>query len=180
MYISTLYEEKNRLRPLPLPSELSKRIWELNRKQVLLVGYELRDVRIDLPWLVIREMKNLLLDANEREVKEYLGLVLYDFGNMALRLLLPSLPGIMLRDPKKVEINDKYIDFKNTKIKVRRIVSTGFWIYPPERATDSIGIEVILYDIPDELDAYNHSRGYIIIALQKLLHELNIRWDLSK
>jgi len=180
MYISTLYEEKNRLRPLPLPSELSKRIWELNRKQILLVGYELKPIEIVLPWLIVRDAKKQLLKANRDDILGYIGFLMHDVGNTILRMLLPSIPSIMFRDPKELEVIDHYIEFKEQKIKTRRIIATGFTIWPSEKPTISIVLTCELYDIPDELDSYNLSRCKIIIDLRKLLEELNIRWDIGR
>jgi len=181
MYKSKLYADKmGRLRLLPLSMELSRRIQQLKDKEVLVSIYELADIEIKLPWLMVQKIKKDLLEASSEDIKAYMSFVAYDVVNSYIKTLIPSLT-IAFSDSDVLEISDDYVAVKNDQIKVRRIKASGFTInLIEERRTKNISITCELYDLPDELDAYNFSRCGIAIGLRELLEELNIGWDISR
>jgi len=181
VYRTKLYQDgANRLRPLPLPAELSKRVarW-LKDREVLVAIYRLGDLEIDLPRMVVERVKRDLLNAAEEDIKSFIAFLAYDAANSYIKMLIPSL-SLTLETPKTVEVKDDYIDFKGQKIKVRKITATGFSIYPLEKTSNSIKVVCELYDLPGQLDRYDFSRCRIVVNLKQLLEETGIRWDLAR
>jgi len=184
VFRTKLYYAKadQRLRMPALPKELSAHAKELENRDVWVAVYPLdSEIEIELPWLIVKQLKHLILDEtkNEEDIKEALAFIAFDVVNTYLRLLLPNIPSILFRDPEHVEVK---------KIKIEgidgvQIRASGFTIYPTqvgEKITDAIIIEAELYNIPDDRDVHAWSGITVKINLRELLNELQIRWDISR
>jgi len=171
-----------RFRLNPLPKEIARKCKDLENREVWAILLPLdRELEIELPWLIVKRLKHLILDEakSEEDIKEALAFLAFDVVNTYLRLLLPTIPSILYRDPEHIEV--KKINVEG--IEGVWLKATGFTIYPTvegEKVTDAITIEMELYDLPDEKDMFTWSGIIVKINLRKLLEELQIRWDISR
>jgi len=175
-------QRDGRFRVNPLSKELTRLARDLQDKEVWAVLFTLdREIEIVLPWTVTKYVKHLILNAkSDKDVKELFSFIGYDVINSYLRLLLPNIPTVMLRDP----------DVEIKKIKIEGVDgiwvrATGFTVYPypvpeGEKRTDAIVVEGEIYNISDDKDVFTWSYLTIKINLKKLLEELQIRWDLAR
>jgi len=167
----------------PLPKELAHIARDLINKDVWVAVYSLdRELGIALPWLVVKEVKNLVLREakSEQDVKDVMSFLVYDVVNTYFRLLFPSIPSIEMKDPDYIEVKKARAELDGREVAVVRIKATGFSVYPLEASTKAITIEADLYDLHDETDVFNYSRITVRINLKQLINELQIRWDLAR
>jgi len=171
-----------RFRLNPLPTEIVRVARDLENKEVWAVLYALdREITITLPWIITKHVKHLILNAkSDKDVKDLFSFIGYDVINSYLRLLLPNIPTVMLRDP----------DVEIKKIKIEGVDgiwvrATEFTVYPypapeGEKRTDAIIVEGEIYDLPDERDMFTWSYVTVKINLKQLIDEIGIRWDLAR
>jgi len=175
-----------RFRLNPLPKEIAIKGKDLENREVWAVLFVLdRELEIVLPWTVTKYIKHLILNEakNEKDIKEILAFLGFDVVNTYLRLLLPTIPSILFRDPEHVEIKRFEISTDGKKISGVSIKSSGFTIYPTvegEKVSDAIIIEAELYDLPDAEDYDNYSQITVRINLKQLIDEVGFRWDLAR
>jgi len=177
------YSNKDqRLRIPPLSKELTVLARELEGREVLAVLYLLdREIEIELPWLIVKRLKQIVFNEakSEEDIKEALAFIAFDVLNSYLRLILPSIPSILMRNPEHVEVRRGKVEGND----VLWIIATKFTVWPTaegEKVTNAITIKMELYNIPDEKDAFTHSSVVVRINLRELINETGIRWDLAR
>jgi len=182
-----VYYAKNdeRFRLNPMPRELVRLARDLQDKDVWSVLYVLdRELEITLPWIITKYVKHLVFSEakDEKDIKDVMAFLGFDVVNSYLRLVLPSVPTILYRDPH-VEIKRFEISIDGRKISGISIKSSGFIIYPTaegEKVSNAISIDAELYDLPDAEDYDNYSQITVRINLKQLIDEVGIRWDLAR
>jgi len=184
VFRTKLYYAKadQRLRMPPLPKELTVLARELEGREVWAILLSLdREIEIELPWIVVKRMKQIVFSEakDEKDIRDALGFLAFDTVNSYLRLLFPTIPTVLYRDPEHIEVRRGKI----AEYDVVWIRASGFTIYPTqagEKITDAIIIEAELFNVPDDKDAFAWSYLTIKINLKKLLEELQIRWDILR
>jgi len=184
VFRTRVYYARNdeRFRLNPLPKEITRIARDLEGKEVWAVLFALdREVTITLPWTVVKRIKHLILNEakDEKDIRDALGFLAFDVVNTYLRLILPSVPTVLYRDPEHLEVKRIQVE----GIEGIWLKATGFTVWPTaegEKVTNAIAIEMELYNIPDNQDAFAHSNIVVKINLRELLNELNIRWDISR
>jgi len=184
VFKTRVYLTKNdeRFRLNPMPRELVRLARDLEGKEVWAVLYVLdREIEIELPWLVVKRLKQIVFSESrdEKDIRDALGFLAFDVVNTYLRLILPSVPTVLYRDPEHIEMKKIQVG----EISGIRILASGFTIWPSpegEKTTNAFVIEAELYDVPDAEDYENYSQITVRIDLRKLINDVGIRWDISR
>jgi len=188
VFRTRIYYARNdeRFRLNPLPKELVRIARDLEGKEVWAVLFTLdREITITLPWTATKRIKYLVFNEakSEKDIKDIFAFLAFDVINTYLRLILPTIPSVLFRDPEHVEVKRFEFSIGGRKISGVTIKSSGFTIYPTvegEKVSDAISIEAELYDVPDAEDYDNYSQITVRIDLRKLVDEVGIRWDLAR
>ena len=178
-FITTPVFERGRDRfRVTSPEELSRRM-RIDRGEEILVTIRRTDpIEIPLPYHLVLFIKDLIFNkrAQEEDVKEEVGFMVYEYINPLLRVLGigPNTITIFYRGPEEFEL--KIERDKEFNVDVAILQVSGFTILPLEKPSNYVK----LYGrILNKENDYDLSFLRITIDLYNLLKELKIRWDVS-